>query len=117
MTQTISFVVHLPGNPERREELEAKLVEVLDRMAEDSDFVNTWLHRSVDDPDTLVLYETWACSRQRFEQHHLKQPYRRAYEAALPELLARERTIEFLDPIRAYWSFCTPCSVHFLRKA
>jgi Antibiotic biosynthesis monooxygenase len=62
MTTPISFVVRLPGKPEHRETLQAKLHHVLETMAGEPDFINTFLHRSSDDPDTLVVYETWACS-------------------------------------------------------
>ncbi len=71
-------------------------------MAKEPDFVNTYLHRSDEDPDTLVLYETWACSPAYFQKHHLSRPYRQAYERALPRLLKRERTLEFLKPLRAF---------------
>ncbi|MEM5428791.1 putative quinol monooxygenase [Cupriavidus oxalaticus] len=102
MTQNISFIVHLPGKPEHREELEARLLTVLDAMSEEPDFINTYLHRSAEDDDTLVLYETWACSREHFLSHHLSRPYRQSYEAALPGLLKAQRTIEFLTPVREY---------------
>lgn len=102
MSKTTAFIVHLPGKPEHREQLEASLLEVLEAMSKEPDFINTYLHRSADDPDTLVLYETWACSREYFVTHHLSRPYRRAYEAALPVLLKRERTLEFLEPMRTF---------------
>jgi quinol monooxygenase YgiN len=92
----------LPGKPEHREELESRLLDVLDQMAQEPDFVNTYLNRSEDDPDTLVLYETWACSREHFQTYHLSRPYRRDYEAVLPQLLKRGRTLEFLMPLRTY---------------
>jgi len=102
MRETIAFIVHLPGRPEHRDELEARLIQVLDAMAKEPDFVNTWAHRAAEDPDTIVIYETWACSRDHFLEHHLRKDYRQDYEAALPRLLARERTIEFLTPVRGY---------------
>ncbi len=102
MSDVIAFIVHLPGKPEHRDELEAKLLPVLDAMAEEPDFINTYLHRSQEDPDTLVLYETWACSAEHFRSYHLSRPYRQAYEAALPGLLKRERSIAFLTPLKAY---------------
>jgi quinol monooxygenase YgiN len=102
MSQVTAFVVHLPAKPERREELETKLLEVLEAMSKEPDFINTYLHRSVEDPDTIVLYETWACSEEHFRSHHLNLPYRQAYEAALPGLLRRPRTIEFLTPLRSF---------------
>lgn len=102
MSEVIAFVVRLPGKPEHRDELETRLLEVLDAMSHEPDFVNTYLHRSVEDPDTLVLYETWACSAEYFRAHHLKLPYRQAYEAVLPSLLKRERSIEFLTLQKGY---------------
>ena len=102
MSATVSFIVHLPARPERREELESGLVKVLDQMAGEPDFVRTDVHRLQDDPDTLVLYETWACSREYFMSHHLGRAYRRDYEAVLPGLLKSPRTIEFLEPVRGY---------------
>ena len=56
MSQTISFIVHLPVKAEAREALYSSLVKVLDEMSNEPDFVNTYLHRSMGDPDTLVLY-------------------------------------------------------------
>jgi len=98
MNQSIAFIVHLPGKPERRAELESRLLDVLEQMSKEPDFTNTYLHRSLEDPDTLVLYENWACSEQHFRDHHLKASYRRDYEAVLADLLKAPRTPEFLTP-------------------
>lgn len=102
MSENISFIVHLPGKPEKRDQLYTSLIKVLDEMSHEPDFVNTYLHRSVDDPDTLVLYETWACSARYFQEHHLKKDYRVGYEAELKTLLKSERRFEWLEPVRGY---------------
>jgi quinol monooxygenase YgiN len=99
---TVSFLVHLPTKPEQRERMRGMLMNVLDTMAREPDFISTWVHEDMNAPDTLVLYETWACSREHFMAHHLTKPYRQAYEAALPELLSGERRIEFLTGLKAY---------------
>jgi quinol monooxygenase YgiN len=101
-SSTVSFVVYLPTRPEARERMRAMMFAVLDEMAKEPDFVRTWAHEDMDDPDLIVNYETWACSREYFIAHHLKKPYRAAYEAALPVLLSGERRIMFLTTIRAY---------------
>ncbi|MNC83746.1 hypothetical protein D3C75_1378760 [compost metagenome] len=49
-----------------------------------------------------MLYETWNCSKEDFIARHLSKPYRQEYEKLLPELLASERRIEFLDVIESY---------------
>src|SRR5215467_5369188 len=102
VSENTSFIVHLPGKPEAREELYSSLLEVLDAMSNEPDFVNTYLHRSAEDPDTLVLYETWACSPQYFQEHHLKKSYRVDYEKKLASLLKTDRRFEWLEPIRSY---------------
>ncbi|CAG9219593.1 Antibiotic biosynthesis monooxygenase [Paraburkholderia sabiae] len=102
MSQAISFIVHLPGKPEARDELYSSLVKVLDEMSHEPDFVNTYLHRSTEDPDTLVLYETWACSAQYFQDYHLKKAYRVEYEGKLKSLLKSERRFEWLEPVKGY---------------
>ncbi len=102
MSDTISFIVHLPAKPEVRERMRKMTFDVLDAMSKEPDFINTWVHEDLNDPDMLVIYENWACSRDHFLQHHLNQPYRKAFEAALPEMLSHERRIEFLKGIRSY---------------
>ncbi|MES2151661.1 MAG: antibiotic biosynthesis monooxygenase [Pseudomonadota bacterium] len=102
MNELVSFTVRLPTRPEKRGQMRRMLFEVLDAMAREPDFINTWVHEDLDDADTLVLYETWACSREHFIAHHLVKPYRQAYEAALPELLSGGRSIQFLKGLRAY---------------
>jgi quinol monooxygenase YgiN len=102
MDQKISFVVRLPGKPEARDELYSSLINVLDEMSQEPDFVNTTLHRAVDDPDTLVVYETWEGTAEHFLEHHMKKQYRVDYERKLETLLKSARTFEWLDPIRSY---------------
>ena len=102
MSDTVSFIVKLPTRPEKREQMRAMLFGIADSMASEPDFINTWIHEDLNDPDTLVLYESWACSREYFIEHHLAAPYRTSYEAALPHLLSAPRTIDFLKSIRAY---------------
>jgi quinol monooxygenase YgiN len=102
MSENISFVVHLPGKPEAHDELYSSLVKVLDAMSYEPDFVNTYLHRSTEDLDTLVLYETWACTAEYFVDFHLKKDYRVDYESKLASMLRSERRIEWLQPIKGY---------------
>ena len=102
MTDITSFIVHLPGKSETREELESRLLAVLEAMSKEPDFISTYLHRQADDPDTLVLYEIWACSNEHFMSYHLGRPYRQQYETVLSGLLKAPRRLEFLTPVREY---------------
>jgi quinol monooxygenase YgiN len=102
MSDQVAFIVYLPAKPERFDETRERLLDVVHQMSAEPDFVNTWVHQLRDDPNTLVLYETWNCSKEDFINRHLNKPYRQAYEKRLPELLARERRIEFLQVIKSY---------------
>jgi quinol monooxygenase YgiN len=95
----ITFIVHLPGRPEKRAELEAGVRGVLLAMSAEPDFVHCTLHRSQQDADTLVVYETWRCSRDHFLAEHLGRPYRQTFEDTLSDMLASPRRIEFLDEV------------------
>lgn len=102
MSDQVAFIVYLPAKPERFAETKEQLLEVVHQMSAEPDFVNTWVHQLQDHPNTLVLYETWNCSKEDFIARHLNKPYRQVYEALLPELLAEDRRIEFLDVINSY---------------
>jgi quinol monooxygenase YgiN len=93
MSDQVAFIVYLPAKPERFAETKSRLLDVVHQMSAEPDFVNTWVHQ---------LYETWNCSKQDFIARHLSKPYRQEYEKLLPELLASERRIEFLDVIQSY---------------
>jgi len=99
MTSHVSFIVRLPTRPEQREAMRSALYGVLEQMAQEPDFINTFVHEDLDAPDTLVLYETWACTKEYFIAHHLGKPYRQQYEASLEQYLSKARTIEFLKPL------------------
>ncbi|MDB5857657.1 MAG: h16 [Ramlibacter sp.] len=101
MSSGFSLIVHLTCKPSCRDEVIAMLIPVLERMAQEPDFVNTWLHSSQEEPDILVLYETWACDRGHFERHHLAQEYRREYRSRVNDLLVVPRTAEYLAPLHA----------------
>ena len=102
MSDQVAFIVYLLAKPERFAEMKERLLDVVHQMSAEPDFVNTWVHQLQDEPNTLVLYETWNCSKDDFITRHLSKPYRQAYEQLLPQLLASERRIEFLDVIKSY---------------
>ncbi|MRW85444.1 antibiotic biosynthesis monooxygenase [Pseudoduganella sp. FT26W] len=98
----LTFIVHLPAKPERYAELEAGVRQVLTAMSHEPDFLECTLHRSQNDPNTLVVYESWRCDREYFLQHHLPRHYRADFERELPGRLAAERRIEFLDDVSPF---------------
>jgi quinol monooxygenase YgiN len=91
MSESVAIVVRLPARPETSARMCELLLRVVETMALEPDFINTWIHEDINNPNTVILYETWACGREYFLEHHLKKEYRREYEAELPTLLAAQR--------------------------
>lgn len=79
---------------------------VNDAMRHEPTFVNTVLHRSADDPALFMLHETWL-DRENFFSVQMKRPYRADYEARLPAMLRRPRTMQVFELLRSDYVFCT----------
>jgi quinol monooxygenase YgiN len=95
-----TILVSIPLKPGRAAEFLALLNDVFDAMKTEDTFVNATALRSADDPDTIMLYETWL-DRENFMTEQLKRPYREKYEARLPELLRTPRKLSFYEAIRS----------------
>ncbi|HEX4524544.1 MAG TPA: antibiotic biosynthesis monooxygenase, partial [Casimicrobiaceae bacterium] len=95
-----TILVSIPLKPGRAAEFLALLNDVFDAMKTEDTFVNATALRSADDPDTIMLYETWL-DREDFMTEQQKRPYREKYEARLPELLRTPRKLSFYEAIRS----------------
>ena len=95
-----TLFVSIPLKPGAANEFLALLNDVFDAMKVEETFVNATALRSADDPDTIVLVETWL-DRDNFMSEQLKRPYRTQYEARLPELLRTPRMLSFYEAIRS----------------
>ncbi len=82
------------------------LFELVGKMSQEPEFVNTIVHDDIENSEHLVLYEIWSGSRERWLREQPPKAYRADYEAALPELLER-REITWLTPIREWGSDLT----------
>jgi len=74
--------VFLPVKPEARETFRKMLSEIGEHIAREPNFVSALIHEDMDDPDTIVLYETWVGGREDLLEQ-LTRPYRQAYEKSL----------------------------------
>ncbi|MBV6325688.1 putative quinol monooxygenase [Duganella violaceipulchra] len=95
----LTFIVHLPARANRYAELEAGVRQVLRDMSREPDFLDCTLHRAQNDCNTLVVYESWKCTREYFLEQYLPRQYRADFERELPGCLAAPRRIEFLDEV------------------
>ena len=95
-----TVLVRIALKPGRASEFLALLNDVFDAMKVEDTFVNATALRSADDPDTIMLVETWL-DRENFMSVQMKRPYRERYEARLPEILRTPREVSFYEPIRS----------------
>jgi quinol monooxygenase YgiN len=100
----VVLVIGLHLRPGAREEFMALLAPVLDAMRHEPTFVNTVLHEDPEDPDRLMLYETWADFTDLVEVQ-VNRPYRQAYTARLDELLAEPRSVAIWRRLRSDFAF------------
>jgi quinol monooxygenase YgiN len=94
------ILVSIPLKRGRAGEFLALLDDVIAAMRSEDTFVNVVVLQSADDPDTIVLYETWF-DRDNFSLVERKRAYRNAYETRLPALLREPRQIAFYDAVRS----------------
>lgn len=85
--------------PGYAKEFLALLEDVIKPMQREDTFIDVVALQSQDDPDSIVLYETWL-DRHDFETVQRKRTYRHAYEERLPQILREPRTIAYFDTVR-----------------
>lgn len=89
---SVTYVIEFHVHPEQRERYLELLDGVLDAMREEPMFIDAALHVDPDDRNHFFLHETWR-DHQDVLEVQLKRPYREAWHAALPDLLARPRIV------------------------
>jgi len=93
------FYVKLHVKPQRVDEWRHAVDAIIERMAEEPEFVACYLHQDSQDPCEFTLYERWRePSVEAFLNNQMK-PYRIAYDAKLPDLLQRPREAAILKPL------------------
>jgi len=96
---SVTYVIRFRIHPAQRNRFLSLLNDVLDAMRHEPMFHNAILHVDPENENHMMLYETW-------EDHNdvlnvqIKRPYREAWHAALPELLAEEREISIWHTVR-----------------
>jgi quinol monooxygenase YgiN len=95
----VTVVITLQVHPGLEEEFLSLLTPVLDAMRDEATFIDAALHRDPEDPSRFMLYENWA-DREELVQVQMARPYREAYAAALPRLLAAPREVQVWNRLR-----------------
>jgi quinol monooxygenase YgiN len=91
----LGFIVRFDFKPGWQEERKKQgLVDFIDTMIQEPTFVNFFRLEDRANPNRVVLYETWNCSKEYFLEVEMKRPYRETYERILPSLVRTPRKME-----------------------
>jgi quinol monooxygenase YgiN len=96
------FYVRLRVRPGRIQDWLDAVHAVVDAMSREDSFLSCDLHRDAHDPTLFTLYERWAEPDVETFLARQDTPYRREYEAKLPDLLQGPREPQVLVPL-AHW--------------
>ena len=96
------FYVRLRVKPERVDEWLRAVHDIVGAMSNEDTFLSCDLHRDANDPTLFTLYERWAEPDVATFLVRQDKPYRRDYEARLPDLLQGPREPQVLVPL-AHW--------------
>jgi quinol monooxygenase YgiN len=97
------FHVVVRVKPECVDEWLREIAAIADAMSQEDTFLSCDLHRDAHDSSVFTLYERWAEPDVETFLARQDKPYRRAYEAKLPQLLQGPREPQVLVPLRR-WS-------------
>ncbi|MFD2261997.1 putative quinol monooxygenase [Lacibacterium aquatile] len=95
----VTYLITFTLNPGAKPLFLSLLHPVLDAMRHETDFLDAHVSESPDNPDRLLLLESWA-DHDAVLAVEIHRPYRKAYHAALPELLAQPREISVWRTLR-----------------
>jgi quinol monooxygenase YgiN len=93
------FYVQLRVKRDRIDEWRRAVDEIIERMSVEDSFVACYLHQDAQDGCLFTLYERWREPSVEAFLANQDKPYRRAYEAKLPELLQKPRDAAVLKPL------------------
>ena len=93
MSEPLSIFVRLKARPGQAEALGLALQSIVAPTCAEPGSLDYGVHRSVDSPDTWLLYERWV-SRADLDAH-FEQPYMKALLARVPELVDGEVEMTF----------------------
>ncbi len=98
MVSKIVLVVRLQVKSGKKAAFLEHLNRVVDTMSAEVNFVNSIVHDNLENPNEVVVYETWLGTRETWLKEEYSRPYRKPYEEIVSELLD-SRSVDWLVPI------------------
>jgi quinol monooxygenase YgiN len=98
MSNQIVLLVKISLKPGKKPEFLDRLRSVVSIMGKEPSFISSTIHENVDNPDEVVVYETWKGTRESWLAEEYPRPYRKPYEDGLPDL-NQDPSVAWLTPI------------------
>ena len=97
-----TIIVRFPVKPDRQPEFQTELDKLISKLRQEESFVEARVHRDLEEPNTVVLYETYQESRESFLSRVPKQSWFKVFLHRLPNLLIKERDVFWHQQIESY---------------
>jgi quinol monooxygenase YgiN len=92
---TTALSLHYHVKPGQREAVLVEIKGILDRCAQEPEFIMGIVHETPDRPNEFVFYELWKGTRADFDAIQGPKPYRKAY---------MENVKQFLEKVEVEWN-------------
>ncbi|MCM3629097.1 antibiotic biosynthesis monooxygenase [Paenibacillus glycanilyticus] len=95
--QHIQLNIRFKAKPGKKEEFRKELSSLIEEMSSEKAFISAIVSDDLDQPDDLIIYETWQGTRESWLEEEFVKPYRKNYEGTLGDLIL-ERSVSWLVP-------------------
>ncbi|MEC0305009.1 putative quinol monooxygenase [Terribacillus saccharophilus] len=104
--QQIQLNIRFKAKPGKKEEFRKELSSLIEEMSSEKSFISAIVSDDLDQPDDLIIYETWQGTRDSWIAEELIKPYRKNYEERLGNLIV-DRSVSWLQPKSEWGSHIT----------
>jgi len=104
--QQVQLNIRFKAKPGKKEEFRKELYSLIEEMSSEKAFISAIVSDDLDQPDDLIIYETWQGTRDSWLAEEFIKPYRKNYEGTLGDLIV-DRSVSWLQPNREWGSHIT----------
>ncbi|WP_433615149.1 antibiotic biosynthesis monooxygenase family protein [Paenibacillus cellulositrophicus] len=104
--QRVQLNIRFKVKPGKKEGFRRELYSLIEEMSSERAFISAIVSDDLDQPDDLIIYETWQGTRDRWLAEEFIKPYRKDYERTLGDFIV-DRSVSWLQPKGEWGSHIT----------
>jgi quinol monooxygenase YgiN len=104
--QQVQLNIRFKVKPGKKEEFRKELYSLIEEMSSEKAFISAIVSDDLDQPDDLIIYETWHGTRDSWLAEEFIKPYRKNYEQTLGDFIV-DRSVSWLQPKGEWGSHIT----------